>query len=414
MRNEARTRPLVMTRTSIGVFFMAALLAAVPAGVSGQAMPDPREMSGVPLPVGDVAAGTVTVRVIRGSFANPVPSQTVELTGGATPLRATTDDAGRAEFSGLARGTRLTARAVVAGQSIESQEFTVPVSGGIRLILVATDSEAGPAPADAAVAAEPGTIVLGEESRFVFEMGEDGLSVFYALQVLNRSDSPVAPDQPLVFELPAAARSATLLDGSSPQASVAARELQISGPFPPGPTMVQLAYTMPLSGPEIVIEQPLPARLAHVAVVAQKVGDMELASPQVTEQRTMPAQGNLYIAGRGGAVQAGEVLRFHFTCVPHHATWPRNLALALAVLILAGGAWSAIGSSGSRRQQAAERRQLEARREQLFEELGALEVQRRDQRMDPDHYAARRQELVAALEAVYAALDDEPALGRAS
>jgi hypothetical protein len=415
MRNEARTCQFVMTRTSIGLFVMAALLAAVPAGISSQAMPDPREMSGVPLPVSDVAAGTVTVRVIRGSFANPVPSQTVELTGGATPVRATTDDAGRAEFSGLASGTRLIARAVVAGQSLHSQEFTVPASGGIRLILVATDSEAGPAPSEAApVAAEPGALVLGEESRFVFEMGEDGLSVFYALQVLNRSDSPVVPEPPLVFELPAAARSATLLDGSSPRASVAARELHVSGPFPPGPTVVQLAYTMPLSGPEIVIEQPLPARLAHVAVVAQKVGEMELASPQVTEQRTMPAQGHLYIAGRGGAVQAGEVLRFHFTGVPHHPTWPRNLALALAVLILAGGAWSAIGSSGSRRQQAAERRQLEARREQLFEELGALEVQHRDQRMDPEHYAARRRELVAALEAVYAALDDEPALGRAS
>jgi hypothetical protein len=404
-----------MTRTFLVALVVTILAVSVPAVARGQAMPDPRQMSGVPLPVGDVAVGTVTVRVIRGSFANPVPSQTVEMTGGATAARATTDEAGRAEFSGFAPGTRLKARAVVAGQSLESQEFTVPASGGIRLVLVGADPGAeearqstGPGPG------QPGTVVISDESRFVFEMGEDGLSVFYVLQILNRSATPVEPERPLVFELPPEARSATVLDGSSPQASVTGRELRIAGPIAPGPMIVQLAYTMPLTGPEVLIEQPLPAPLAHVAVVAQKVGDMELASPQVSEQRTMPAQGNLYIAGRGGPVPAGEVLRFHFTGVPHHATWPRNLAIALAVLILAGGAWSALGSSESHRQQAAERRQLEARRDRLFDELATLETTQRERAMDPEHYAARRRELVSALEAVYAALDDEAALRKAS
>jgi hypothetical protein len=245
-------------------------------------------------------------------------------------------------------------------------------------------------------------------------MGDDGLSVFYILQLVNPASSPVAPPEPLTFQLPAEAKGATLLEGSSTQAAVAGRELTVRGPFPPGPTLVQLAYTMPISGPELVLEQRLPAPLAHLAVVAQKVGDLQLASQQIAEQRTMPAQGNVYIAGRGGPVQKGEVLRFEFSRLPHHPTWPRNVALALAGVILVGGVLVAIRRAPARRSPSAARRELEARRDRLFDELAAFETRYREEQVDPERYAERRRELIAALERVYLALDEEVAVGRAS
>jgi len=66
------------------VLSVAALVLALAAPSYAQ-MPDLRQMSGVPLPVNDVAPGTVTVRVIRGSLANIVPGQDVELQVGADP-----------------------------------------------------------------------------------------------------------------------------------------------------------------------------------------------------------------------------------------------------------------------------------------------------------------------------------------
>jgi hypothetical protein len=240
------------------------------------------------------------------------------------------------------------------------------------------------------------------------------LSVFYVLQIQNAAPAPVKTDSPLIFDLPADARSATVLEGSSPQAKVAGRRLQIDGPFAPGATNVQLAYTMPFKGSELAIEQKLPAQLRHLAVVAQKVGNMRLASPQLADQRDMPAQGNLYIAGRGGAVPAGDTLRFQFSGMPHHATWPRNLAIALALAVLGGGGWAAWRTGGAQAGQSAERQALEANRERLFDELTALEVRHKSEAIDPARYAERRRELVAALERVYVALEDEVAVGRAS
>jgi hypothetical protein len=382
--------------------------------VAAQQAPDPRQMSGMPLPVNDVPTGTVTVRVIRGTFANPVSSQTVELVGGGIRMTATTNEIGRAEFSGVASAIRVKATANVAGERLESQEFAVPSEGGIRLILVAADTAVGSVSQPASVPVQPGSVVLGDESRFVFEIGEEGLSVFYILQIQNPSSAPVQPERPVVFELPSEARGATILQGSSPQAKVIGHRFQVDGPFAPGPTLVQLAYTLPLSRAQLVVEQPLPLTLTHLAVVAQKVGDMQLASPQMAEQRTMPAQGNEYIAGRGGPVKAGDVLRFSFSGLPHQSTWPRTLAMALAVVILAAGAWSSMRVNGRGGTQDIERRELEMKRDQLFGELTALEARRREQAVDPQLYAERRRELVSALERVYIALDDEAAVSRAS
>jgi len=100
--------------------------------------------------------------------------------------------------------------------------------------------------------------------------------------------------------------------------------------------------------------------------------------------------------------------------MPHHSTWPRDVALGLALLILAGGAWSTVRGGNKRAVVEDRRRELETRRDGLFDELTALEGGQRQGLVDPEQFAMRRRELVAALEQVYAALDDEVAVSGAS
>ena len=371
-------------------------------------MPDPKQMSGVPLPVGDVPAGTVTVRLVRATLANNITSHPVELIVDGASRQQTTNESGRAVFTELRPGARAKASAIVDGERLESQEFPVPASGGIRMLLVATDPKAaaggegdsGPAAAPAA----DGAIVLGDQSRFVFELGDDGLNVFSILQIVNTSSTPVAPREPVVFESSANGGTVTVLNGSSPRAAAEGRRVVVAGPFPPGPTLVQFAYSVPYSGPNVTIEQRMPATLNQVTVMAQKVGDMRLASPNIARHREMAAQGDTYIVGQGQGVQAGGALSFAFSGLPYAPVWPRNVALAIATVILAGGAWSAFrtrdGGSDDGREA------LEARRDRLFSELTAMEQQHRAGRMDAADHGARRQQLITELESLYAALDN--------
>jgi len=400
---------------TISLVFFASVVIIVPfivVVVQAQQMPDPKEIAGIPLPVGDVATGTIVVRVIKGSLANNIQDQAVELLGIDPARTVRTDSSGRAQFDGLKPGTKVTAVTSVAGERLQSQEFTVPSTGGIRVLLVATDPDAQKrAEADRKLAegpAQPGIVVLGEQSRFVFELGDGSVSVFNILQILNTARAPVQPPQPLVFDLPDGASGVTVLQDSSPQATAAGRRVTVNGPYPPGTTLVQFAYSMPYSSGDLTVEQTMPVALSRLIVLAQKSGDMRLASAQMREQREMSAEGQSYIVGQGPGVRAGEVVTFNFTHLPHAPLWPRNLALGLAAVILAGGVW---GSMRAARAGPGDKGQdrLEKRRSQLFAELTSIEEQHREGRLDPQRYAVKRGELVAALERVYAEIDRQAA-----
>jgi hypothetical protein len=372
-----------------------------------QPMLDPKNMSGVPLPVGDLPAGSVIVRVIRGTLANNVAGHPVDLVVDGTPRRQNTNASGRAEFSGLHPGVRVKASVVIDGERLDSQEFPVPAAGGIRLLLVASDPGAAAPTAEGGPAAAPasdGVVVLGEQSRFVFELGDEGLNVFSILQIVNTSGTPVQPRQPVVFESSSNGGTVTVLNGSSPRAAAEGRRVVVTGPFPPGPTLVQFGYSVPYSGPNVTVEQRMPVALNQVTVMAQKVGDMRLASPHLARHREMSAQGATYIVGQGPGVQPGGAVSFSFSGLPYAPTWPRNVALALATVILAGGAWSSFrrrdADSGDGREA------LEARRDRLFSELTAIEQRHRAGGMDAADHSERRRQLITELESVYAALDN--------
>jgi hypothetical protein len=369
-------------------------------------MPDARQMSGVPLPVPDLAPGTVTVRVVRGTMTNILPNQEVELTGGPSVMKAKTNDAGRAEFTGLVPGTRVKASATVNGERLESQEFAVPATGGTRVALVATDPEAQKT---AQAAAQPGTVVFGPQTRFVFELGDEALNVFMLLEVVNAAKTPVQPPHPVIVDLPAEAQGAGVMEGSAPNGVVQGKQLVINGPFARGSTLVQAGFTLPIDGASLTWAQRFPVGLDQLSIMAQKVGDMQLQSPQIADHRDMPVQGEMFIVAKGRGIPAGQTLSLTFSGLPHHATWPRNLALAIAVAILGAGAWVSTRSTRRAPEEQARRKRLDARRERLFAELAAVEQQHRDRTIDPERYAARRKELVAALERVYAELDGEVA-----
>lgn len=400
------TRRCAALALALGLVALPRAAAAQPP--AGAQMPDPKQMSGVPLPTAEVPVGTVTVRVVRGSLSNLIVGQRVELTGDAT-ASASTNDAGRAEFTGLRPGARVRAVAVVDGERVESQEFTLPAQGGVRLMLVATDPAAAQrAEEDRRLAAAParkGIVVLGEETRFIVELGDEGLTVFNVCQILNTARTPVEPAVPIVFQLPAVAERPSLLEGSSPLAALAGDRVNVSGPFPPGVTLVQFAYTIPYSSGAVTITQRLPAALAQLSVVVQKAGDMRLSSPQVTQQRDMQADGQTYILGQGPPLAAGSEVTLAISGLPHVPQWPRNVAIALALLVLAAGAYGTLrgGAAGGG---ASMRQRLEAERERLFGELTGLEAAHRQGTVDPQRYAARRRDLIAALERVYAALDE--------
>jgi hypothetical protein len=371
-------------------------------------MPDPKQMSGIPRPVSDLPDGSITVLVVRGSVTNGLPGQTVELRVGSKVQTAKTDDAGRVQFDKLPAGETLKASATVDGEHLESQEFPAPGKGGIRLLLAATDNSkaGGGAPATPAVT---GQVTLGGQSRIILEPGDDTVAVYYLLEIVNSASGPVNPPKPFVFDMPDGAVRTGILQGSSPLASAKGSRITVQGPFPPGTTLVQVGCELPSDSDTLEIAQRFPAAFGQFSVIAKKIGTMKLASPQLSTQQEMTAQGELYIAAGGSGIAADQVLSLTLSELPHHSAVPRLTSLGLALAIVVIGAWLATRNPGDDRARAADRKRLVARRDKLLNDLVRLEQDRRNGRTDERRYAARREELVASLELVYGALDDEGA-----
>jgi len=373
-------------------------------------MPDPKQMSGIPRPVTDLPDGSVSIRLIRGQLSNNITKHPVELHVGSRVMTVDTDDAGRAQFDKVMAGETVKAVAVVDGERLESQEFPAPARGGIRLMLVATDTSKGPSTPPAETPAVAGQVVLGGESRIVMEPDDEIVRVYYLLDIDNAASAPVNPPAPFVIDVPSGATSTTIMDGSTAKAKVTGTRVTVATPFPPGHSFLQVAYALPGGGGTIDLAQKLPANLEQLAVIVRKVGATTLASRQIAQQREMPAQGELYIAATGGAVSAGQPIELTLSGYPHHSGAPRAVALTLAFAIAAAGFWTAGRRQPEAGNVAAERKRLTTRREKLFNDLVRLEREHRDGRVDEGRYASRRTELVAALENVYGALDrDEPA-----
>jgi hypothetical protein len=312
-------------------------------------MPSAKEMSGRVLPVPDVPVVTVTVKVVRGGTAQNIVGQVVELLVDGKTRTAKTGDDSRATFSGLAKGAKIKAVATVDGERLESQDAQI-VESGLRIILVATDPEAAKREEeDRRLAAGPavqGTVVLGPESRVIAEMSGDRLSFYYILEVVNSARTPVDLGGPLIFDLPREARGTTVLDDSTPKATANGARITVLGPFPPGVTKVQTAYELPYGGAVARLTQRWPVALQQMTVVVQQIGGLSLASPQLSATKDVTDdQGRALILGTGPGLAAGQALTLDISGLPHHAEWPRNLALALAGVIVAAGFWGAYGKT---------------------------------------------------------------------
>ena len=383
-------------------------------------MPDPTLIHGRAIPAPKLPNGTVTVRVVREAIGNNIAGQDVRVTAGGAVWTARTDDQGRAEFTDLPSGSEARAESTADGEQLVSEPFTVPSSGGLRVILVAGLKEAASRAeeeAAAAAAAPPvrGVVVLGPDSRVLMEFRDDTLQVFYVLDILNNARTRVDIGGPLIIDLPSGAGGASMLAGSSPTATVSGDRVTVTGPFAPGRTSVQVGFQLRHDRPDLTVQQTWPASLEQLTVAVEKVGELSISSPQFSSVGEVRAEtGTPFLLASGPALAAGSTLTLQLSNLPVHSQTPRVVALGLAATIIGLGAWLAFAARSGGRET---RPRLIERRDALLAELAALEERRQRRGGDgpsgpPLPEEARRQRLLAELEQIYGELDEAHARPR--
>ena len=402
------TRSAASRRWALSLMICALGLASVSAQVN---MPDPSMINGKALPAPELTPGTVTVRVVREAIGNNISGQDVTVRSGATTRSAKTDELGRANFDNLQVGVDAHAETVVNGERLVSDPFTPPAAGGLRVILVAGIKEAAARKQqeEAAAAAAPpvkGAVVFNPNSRVMMEFRDDALQIFYVLEIFNSARSRVDIGGPMIFDLPSGAAGASVLEGSSPAATVAGDRVTVTGPFATGVTLVQVGFTLPYTSSSVTVQQKWPAAMEQLTVAMQKIASASMSSPQFSTVGEVNAgDGTPYWLGNGPALPAGGTLTVQLKDLPAHSQTPRIIALVTAGLVVLTGIWLAVGARA--KEQGAARRLVE-RRDALLVQLTAIDQRRQNAGGAPAN-DARRQTLVAELEQIYGELDEEGA-----
>jgi hypothetical protein len=245
----------------------------------------------------------------------------------------------------------------------------------------------------------PGDVTLGGQSRFVVELAEETLEVYGLFELTNLSSSPVMPAKPIVFEMPAEAKTVSVLEGSTPTAKADGNRVTVNGPFAPGVTNVQIAYRYPYSSGRVRVTQALPLALAQTTVILRKLESVQFHLANGQGQRDVPLEGRMYVVLNGGALPVGTPLDLTLSGLPHHSPWPMYVAIGLGALILIGGGVLAFrGTPRAKREEVA--LALKVRRATLFEQLVSLERRRTGKLRDDAGLAARRNELMSQIEAL--------------
>src|SRR5262249_2109293 len=153
-------------------------------------------------------------------------------------------------------------------------------------MLVATDQEKEKQKqAEANAPAVSGEVALSSETRVVLEPRDEVVDVFYLLDIVNNEHAPVNPAKPFELEMPKGSTSATIMQGSAPQATASGTRIKVAGPFPPGRTFVQVAAAIRISSGTLNVSQLFPANLDQLSVLVKKVGDLKLSSPLIERQQ---------------------------------------------------------------------------------------------------------------------------------
>ena len=389
-----------------GVQWVTAIVVAVilgsPAAADSQIpMPDPSEMSGLPLPSSDLPDSSVSVRLIRAQLSNNITDHPVDLHNDEAVLTVSTDEFGRALFEGLGAGSTVSVSTQVGDELLVSRRFAVPTLGGVRVMLVA---EASPPSLPTAVPAGSGMISFGGDTRWVVEMSDEAVEVYYLLEAVNDGGIPVLSTVPVAFDIPLGEQGGVLLEGSTSQARIEGRRVSVAGPFQPGRTPINLAYVLPYSGGDLTIEQTLPVAVDQVAIVAEKHGDMRMTSPQITQSREMNAAVGRFMVGGGPRLAANETLSISLVGLPHHSLIPLRVALILVGLFVVWCLWKSrarisVKGDGLRRQQ------VDGRRDRLYNDLVRVETTHRTGTLADGPYALRRKVIFGQLERLYQRLE---------
>ncbi len=336
--------------------------------------------------------GTITVEVVDATGV-AVPGQAVRLgmmeqSGGRESKACVTDDDGSCSFDSLVTESTHSYRVIVPykGAQYSAMPFRLDPESGhrVRVVRLGTTNDLGRV-----------FQVLG---RTLIEFREDRAHVTQEARLTNLGDvTYVFPDGGMRIPLPDGFKAFDSMKVMGDQRVSATDDgLEISGSIPPGRADLMWAYDLPIGGTSVTIEQSVPFPTMEYQVVSDYVDGMSMEVEGFQVARVHEGGDRRFlVAGvmRTPGDPPVDPLRIHIRGIPGGGPLP-YLASAVAAVFLFLGLGMLFRPSDESEALA---KVGQDRRDELLEQIAALEGQRQAEAIGPSFYEHRRRELTDEL-----------------
>jgi hypothetical protein len=409
---------------------------------------------GKTLPDDQLPAGSLMVEVHRRTKGSPpISGATVSINkkgdNSAEAVKlATTGGTGLVRQDGLEIGATYVLTVTVHGRKLEPKEIVIAKDKGQRVTATAnwiaintlaarfTNITASP---DAVFTAQtryrgelyrsapfqlvPGRgtfvrVLVVPKLMFRFHLGgrlDDRFMVFQGQFALNNvSYAPWVPkDGELLMPLPDGFAGAQVANENQDNVKIVDKKgflwKGFGGAIPPGGLDFRAAFTLPLENGTVSFDMPLPWGVFNSNLTFDYSPGMKVEVPgRASGQVRQTESGQKFYVMRGITILPKQRMVMRIKGLPQYEAWHRyvNYAVGIGVLLLLGFAIFGVARA-RRREQVDERAALARKREQLLEDLVALERKHEANKITDKKYERTKENLVKQLERVYAQLDGQ-------
>lgn len=352
---------------------------------------EPKQQLSTQQATAELAAGTIEILV--QSTELPVANQKIELAvmkrdSSRDSKTTTTDDSGKAVFSGLGTGTAQAYRVNLLhdGAKTSSTPFRLDDGKGMRVTLVRLP------------VSEDSRFIVNRLARIGLGLREGRIRVTEQMVVMNLSSAIYSfPEEGLLVDLPKEHLSFRSEKTMSDQRVVEQPDgLRVFGSLAPGQATLLWDFDMPVEQSEFKVSLKMPFPTMNFSVEADGAPGATLAVEGFAHETVAHEDRgrNFLIAQHRQVPGKGELIdTVNITYAglpgPGPARW---FAVALAGSFILLGLWL-----GSRRRTKDEADKSQASADELLAEAKALEAEKENGEVGPEYYAKRRRQLTDAL-----------------
>jgi hypothetical protein len=254
---------------------------------------------------------------------------------------------------------------------------------------------------------DPSVLQVSSASKLLIDLREDALAVMENLVLENTSDRIFNPGQGgLRIPLPAGSSSGSPIEGGARLEAKESSTMLLRDAIPPTslaiPVQARFGFFIPTAGESrITLRQPMPFGIESPVVMVAENHHLSLTAPglQAVAPQADDRGGRIQIFKLASVPRNG-VLSISVSGLPARGSLGRTIATVLVAIL---GFAALLGVRRPRVAALAKNRGH--KRDRLFAELVEVERARRSAEADDAQLTQRRDELVAAIEAV----DGEPA-----